>query len=133
MGSVECGPLTSTNEVCGRLSLVHRTVANASQSKEDMKQGNKDEMRKWSHTLSTCSKMSHPRWPPTDHGSCCHRLGASGGPSALRCAKIPPSAARGGGGNLRGIFLCFCLAEFPGKAHIGAATKRDCLSLRLQS
>lgn len=43
-----------------------------SQSKEDMKQWNGDKMRKWSHTFSTCSKVSHPHSPLTDHGSCCH-------------------------------------------------------------
>lgn len=60
-----------------------QTVTTDCPSKEDMKQGNREKMRKWSHTLSTCSKMSHPHWPRTDHGSCCHRLSASG--ASPRC------------------------------------------------
>lgn len=98
--------LMSINLPCGRLRA-HKTVTTASQSKEDMKQGNREKMRKWSHTLSTCSKMSHPHWPRTDHGSCCHRLSASG--ARRRCGdKNPTFCHKKGGGNLCGLFR-FCL------------------------
>lgn len=42
--------------------------------KEDMKQWYEKKMRKWSHTISTCYKATHPHSPLIDHGSCGHRV-----------------------------------------------------------
>lgn len=87
-----------------REKRVHKIVTTVCHSKEDMKQGNREKMRKWSHTLSTCSKTSHPHSPPIDHGSRCHWVYFV--LSFLWFTKIPPSVTNFLG-NLFGLLLPF--------------------------
>lgn len=95
-----------------REKRVHKTVTTVCQSKEDMKQGNREKMRKWSHTLSTCFKTSHPHSPLIDHGSCCHRVHFDR--SFLWFTKMPLSVTIFQG-NLFGLLLPFHVL-FDGKS-----------------
>lgn len=76
-GQLQC-VLTDSAETpfLQRKVRLRKTITTVCQSKEDMKQWNGDKMRKWSHTFSTCPKMSHPHSPLIDHGSCCHKAHA---------------------------------------------------------